>query len=99
MTVLVIGLIGAVIYYYWRRRRDLGKDRDQHHLASMLISIAAGRDEVTRADIAALLRDRHYSKAQIALRMNHAVGLAGTAVSGDDHARVVALAREFTASV
>lgn len=97
MGVLIVGLIGAVIYYYWLRRRALGKDRDQHHLASMLVSIAAGRDEVTRADIADWLRDKGYSPAQIVVRMNHAVRLAGTVVSGDGYERVAAIAREFTA--
>lgn len=90
---------GLIPDFFHARKARLDQDRDQHHLASMLISIAAGRDEVARADIATLLRDKGYSPAQVVVRMNHAVGLAGTAVSGDDHARVVALAREFTASV
>jgi hypothetical protein len=90
---------GLIPNFFHARNARLDQDRAQHHLASMLISIAAGRDEVTRADIAALLHSKGQSRAQIVMRMNHAVKLAGTAVSGDDHARVVALAREFTASV
>lgn len=95
--MLVIGLIAAIAFFFWWRSRDLSRDRDQHHIASMLISIAAGRDEVTHADIAAVLRDKRWLQSQIVTRMNHAVGLAGTVVSGDGYDRVVAIAREFTA--
>ncbi|MNY73451.1 hypothetical protein D3C86_2122460 [compost metagenome] len=62
----------------------------------MLISIASGSDEVSRDDIREFLRSRAKG-AQATVRVNHAVKLAGTAVSGELYDKVVVLAREFTA--
>ena len=87
---------GLIPGFFHARTARLDQDRDQHHLASMLISIAAGGTEVTREDIVTMLRGKGCSKAQVVVRINHAVGLAGTVVSGDDYDRVVAHAREFT---
>lgn len=87
------GLLGSI---FAGRTARLDKDRDQHHLASMLISIAAGGDEVSRDDVRELLRSRAKG-VQATVRINHAVKLAGTAVSGELYDKVVALAREFTA--
>lgn len=96
--LLGFGLIGAIVFFFVSRNARLSSDRTQHHLASMLISIAAGRDEVGRDDIIALLRSKRWSKPQIAVRMNHAVSLAGTAVAGELHDKVVQLAREMIAA-
>jgi hypothetical protein len=87
------GLLGSI---FAGRKARLDADRDQHHLASMLISIASGSDEVSRDEIRDLLRSRAKG-AQATVRINHAVKLAGTAVSGELYDKVVALAREFTA--
>ncbi|MES2441709.1 MAG: hypothetical protein V4574_02685 [Pseudomonadota bacterium] len=95
LSLIALGLAGTLIWAFLQSRRRLDADRDQHHLASMLISIAAGRDEVSRADIAEHLRSKGYARGQVAVRLNHAVKLAGTAASGELHARVVALARAF----
>ena len=92
------GLFGLLSSAFDARTSRLDQDRDQHHLASMLISIAAGRDEVSRIDIAAHLRARRYSGAEVTVRMNHAVKLAGSAVSGTLYDDVVALAREMIAA-
>jgi len=89
---------GLIPGFFHARKARLDQDRDQHHLASMLISVAAGGDEVSRTDIATFLRGKDLSPAQVVVRMNHAVGLAGTAVTGETYDRVVALAREFTAT-
>src|SRR3569623_1786637 len=99
MGMLIVGLIGAIACYFWLRQRDLGRDRDQHHLASMLISVAAGQDEVGRGDIIAMIREKKFSRAQARVRLAHAVKLCRTAVSGALHDRVVALVREINASL
>jgi hypothetical protein len=46
---------GLIPDFFQARKARLDQDRDQHHLASMLVSIAAGRDEVTR--VVALARE------------------------------------------
>lgn len=98
VPLLGFGLVGAILFFFLRRNTELAKDRTQHHLASMLISVAAGQGEVGRDDIVALLRSKRYSQPQITVRVNHAVSLARSAVSGALYDKVVDLAREVIAS-
>ncbi|MDF7776192.1 hypothetical protein P1X14_13115 [Sphingomonas sp. AOB5] len=77
------------------RKARLDRDRDQHHLASMLISIAAGRDEVSRADLDAFVAAKGWSGADWSVRRSHAAKLAGTAVSGELYDKVIQLARDI----
>jgi len=93
--ILVFALVASIGMYFYRRKLRLNRDRDQHHLASMLISIAAGRDEVRRADVRTFLAEKGYGVGERLYRLNHAVKLAGTAAKGPLHADVVALAREL----
>ena len=93
--ILAFTAAGSIGLYFFRRNLRLNGDRDQHHLASMLVSIAAGRDEVSREDVRAFLRAKDYGVGERLYRLNHAVKLAGTAVKGPVHAGVVALAREL----
>jgi hypothetical protein len=95
LAFMGFGIPGLVFMYFYQRNLRLNRDRDQHHLASMLVSIASGRDEVGRDDVRAFLTDKGYSIADRLYRLNHAVKLAGTAVRGPVHDRVVALAREL----
>jgi hypothetical protein len=99
MFLLAAGLVGAIILYFMRRNAALAKERAQHHLASMLISVAAGQQEVEKADILELLRSKRYSRAHVAVRVNHAVSLAKSAVPRALYDRVVVLAREIIAEV
>lgn len=89
------GLFGAMLQAFDSRRERLDAERDQHHLASMLISVSGDGDDVSEADIRRHLDDRGYSSAQRTVRINHAVGLAGTVVTGTNFDAVVALARKF----
>ncbi len=95
ILILACALAAAIGAYFYRRTMRLHKDRDQHHLASMLISIASGRDEVSREDVRAFLAGRNYGAGERAYRLNHAAKLAGTAVRGALYDQVVALAREM----
>ena len=98
VPLLGLGLVGTILFFFLRRNAGLAKDPSQHHLASMLISVAAGQDEVDKDDIVALLRSKRYSRPQITVRVNHAVSLAGSAVSGELYEKVVELAREVIAA-
>lgn len=93
--ILAFALAASLGMYFYRRTLRLNRDRDQHHLASMLISIAAGRDEVSRGDVRAFLAEKNYGVGERLYRLNHAVKLAGTAAKGPLHVAVVALAREL----
>ena len=98
VPLLGFGLVGTILFFFLRRNAGLAKESIQHHLASMLISVAAGQDEVSKDDIVALLRSRLYSRSQITVRVNHAVSLARSAVSGELYDKVVELAREVIAA-
>jgi hypothetical protein len=93
--ILTFTAAASIGMYFFRRNLRLNRDRDQHHLASMLVSIAAGGDEVSRADVRAFLAAKGYGVGERLYRLNHAVKLAGTVVKGPPHESVVALAREF----
>src|SRR5205809_1353680 len=95
MAFMGFGIPGLIFMYFYRRNTRLNQDRDQHHLASMLMSIAADREEVSLGDVRSFFAEKGYSVADRVYRLNHAVKLAGTAVKGSLHARVVALAREL----
>lgn len=95
LILLVIGTIGSVAYFFFDRNRRLDKDRAQHHLASLLIAAANGRDGVGESDVIAHLRSFGLSRAQETIRLNHALKLARTAVSGDMYDRAAALARRI----
>lgn len=95
LQIIVFGLVIALVWYFMVTRVRLDKDRDQHHLASLLIAVAAGGGQATRGDLDAWLAGRNYRTAERTSRLNHAVKLAGTAVSGELLARVTALAREL----
>ncbi len=93
--ILVFSIAASIGMYFYRRNLRLNRDRDQHHLASMLVSIAAGHDEVNREDVRGFLAGKDYRAGERLYRLNHAVKLAGTAVKGPLYDRVVALAREL----
>ena len=93
--ILAFTAAASIGMYFFRRNLRLNRDRDQHHLASMLVSIAAGRDEVSREDVRAFLSAEGYRVGERLYRLNHAVKLAGTVVKGRQHESVVALTREF----
>ena len=93
--ILAFALLTSIGMYFYRRNLRLNRDQDQHHLASMLVSIAADRDEVGRDDVRAFLAARGYGVGERIYRLNHAVKLAGTAVQGPLYDAVVTLARQF----
>ena len=95
MAFMGLGIPGLILMYFHQRNLRLNRDHDQHHLASMLIATAAGRDEVSMADVRAFLAEKDYGVAERHYRLSHAVKLAGTAVKGPLHARVAALAKEL----
>lgn len=91
------GLLAVGIFLMMRQIyfSGLDKDRNQHHLASLLCAVAAGQGDHDRAEIAAHLAAIARNGTDRKLRLTHAVRLAKTSVPADLQDKVAALAREF----
>lgn len=93
--LLTLGALGAAVYAFSRRKVYFDKDRNQHHLASMLIAVVTQSEPLGRIDIVNWLEAQNWPAVERQKRVDHAVGLAGTAVSGKIFDDVTALARSL----
>ncbi len=95
-AALTIGLIGILWYYYHDRQKRLDADEGQHHLASLLVGAALGRDGVTKRDVSAQLARISRGGADRRVRLTHAVLMIRSEAAPDLYEKVLALSREFS---
>ena len=95
LFLLVFGALGLALFAFSRQRRILNGDRDQHHLASLLIAAVSGEEGVSPQLIRHWMADKGWSMAERRKRVAHGLRLAGGAVSGDGYPPLLALARNL----
>ncbi len=91
--VLILGFIGALWWYNHQRQQRLTSDPGQHHLSSLLIAAAFGRDGVTRAQVQEQLSRISKGSADRRVRLTHAVMLARSEAAPDLYEKVLAFSR------
>ncbi|MBA4162558.1 MAG: hypothetical protein C0515_10885 [Novosphingobium sp.] len=91
--VLILLFIGALWWYnHWRQKR-LDADPGQHHLSSLLIAAALGRNGVTTGQVAEQLAKNSKGSADRRVRLTHAVMLVRSEAAPDLYAKVLNLSR------
>ncbi len=93
--VLILGFIGALWWYNYRRQQRLDADPGQQRLSALLIAAALGRDGVTRRQVAEQLSAIAKGGADRRVRLTHAVMLVRSEAAPDLYQKVLALSREL----
>jgi len=91
------GILGFTLWYFYQRRNRLNSDREQHHLASLIIACVYETEGVSPATIAAYLKACVYTQTERHVRISHAVGLAKASVTNEKYMLIVQLARRLSA--
>lgn len=93
--VLILGFVGALWWYnHWRQKR-LDADPGQHHLSSLLIAAALGRDGANTAQVREQLARISSGGADRRVRLTHAVMLVRSEAAPDLYEKVLALSRQL----
>lgn len=87
--------LGLAWWFYDRRQKRFDQDPGQHHLASLLIAAATGRDGVSRRDVAVHLATLAKGQTARRVRLNHAVLLVRSEAAPDLYEKVLKLSREL----
>ncbi|MBS3929283.1 MAG: hypothetical protein KGZ65_14215 [Sphingomonadales bacterium] len=91
--VLILLFVGVLWWYnHWRQKR-LDADPGQHHLSSLLIAAALGRNGVTAGQVAEHLAKISKGGADRRVRLTHAVMLVRSEAAPDLYAKVLNLSR------
>lgn len=92
---LILLFIGALWWYnHWRQKR-LDADPGQHHLSSLLIAAALGRNGVTPVQVTEQLAKISKGSADRRVRLTHAVMLVRSEAAPDLYAKVLNLSRQL----
>jgi hypothetical protein len=92
-ALLILGLIGALLWYRHNALKRFDADPAQHNIASMLVGLAARRKDVTEADLRTYLNEVSSSPANRRARVIHAVLLTRTSAAPELYKRVVEISR------
>ena len=92
--VLILGFIGALWFYNYQRQKRLDADPGQHHLSSLLVAAALGRDGVNTAQVRDQLARISSGGADRRVRLTHAVMLVRSEAAPDLYAKVLDLSRK-----
>jgi hypothetical protein len=93
--VLILGFIGALWWYNQWRQKRLDADPGQHHLSSLLIAAALGRNGVTAGQVAEQLAKISKGSADRRVRLTHAVMLVRSEAAPDLYEKVLRLSRQL----
>lgn len=93
--VLILGFIGVLWWYnHWRQKR-LDADPAQHHLSSLMVAAALGRDGVTQRHVVDELAKISKGSADRRVRLTHAVMLVRSEAAPDLYEKVLNLSRRL----
>ncbi|MEQ1494289.1 MAG: hypothetical protein ABL912_00825 [Novosphingobium sp.] len=90
---LILGFIGALWWFNHERQTRLNADPGQHHLSSLLVAAALGRDGVTKRDVNDQLDRLAPAGAERRVRLTHAVLLVRSEAAPDLYEQVLAFSR------
>jgi len=93
--LLILGFVGVLWWFNYRRQLRLDADPAQHQLSALLIAAAHGRDGVTRSQVAEQLARISSGNADRRVRLTHAVMLVRSEAAPDLYHRVLAVSREL----
>jgi hypothetical protein len=91
--LLILAFIGALWWFNHQRQQRLNADPGQHHLSSLLVAAALGRDGVTARDVADQLDRLAKGGAERRVRLTHAVLLVRHEAAPELYDKVLKLSR------
>lgn len=91
--LLILTFIGALWWFNHQRQQRLNADPGQHHLSSLLVAAATGRNEVTARDVTDQLDRLAKGGADRRVRLTHAVLLVRSEVAPEIYEQVLRLSR------